>query len=89
MLLSPLFQDLAAVLSGPLPIEAHARRALLEADADVALPPSEWKRWTLDDEIACEDLRVVDLNEDGKLDIVACGRASRDLRVLFGAEGSQ
>ena len=36
-----------------------------------------------DDKMACEDLKVVDLNGDGKLDIVACGRATRNVVIYW------
>ena len=36
-----------------------------------------------DDGIACEDLVLADLNGDGKLDIIASGRATHNLRVYF------
>lgn len=38
---------------------------------------------TVDNEIACEDLRVADLDGDGRLDIVAAGRATHNLRIYF------
>jgi hypothetical protein len=33
--------------------------------------------------MACEDLQVMDLNADGKLDIVASGRATHNLKVYW------
>ena len=45
---------------------------------------SEWKSLLIDDnEMATEDIRVADLNADGKLDIVAAGRASHNLKIYF------
>jgi hypothetical protein len=45
---------------------------------------SEWKSVTVDDNtMACEDLVVADLNADGKLDIIAAGRATRNVKVYF------
>jgi hypothetical protein len=47
----------------------------------------EGKRWqatTLDDNgIACEDLCLADLNGDGKLDIVASGRATKNVKIYL------
>lgn len=34
-------------------------------------------------EIAVEDMKVADLNADGKPDIIAAGRATKNLRILF------
>jgi len=44
---------------------------------------SEVQEIVLDERIACEDLRLADLDGDGRLDIVAAGRASHDLVVWF------
>ncbi|MEX2213315.1 MAG: VCBS repeat-containing protein [Phycisphaeraceae bacterium] len=37
----------------------------------------------LDDKMACEDLQVADLDGDGKLDIIAAGRATKNLKVYW------
>ena len=43
-----------------------------------------WKMFTIDDNtMACEDLKVADLNGDGKPDIIAAGRASHNLKVYW------
>jgi hypothetical protein len=43
-----------------------------------------WKPSTIDgDAMACEDLCLADLNGDGKLDIVAAGRATKNLKIYF------
>jgi hypothetical protein len=48
-----------------------------------------WQQVLLDDNgIACEDLCLADLNGDGKVDIVASGRATRNLKVYFN-EGTE
>jgi hypothetical protein len=45
---------------------------------------SEWKQATVDDNtMACEDLCLADVDGDGKLDIIAAGRATRNLKVYF------
>ena len=58
----------------------------------IYLPPEggtkEWRQAVLDDDaMACEDLRVADLDGDGKLDIVAAGRATKNLKVYFNTSG--
>ena len=48
----------------------------------------DWRQTVLDDNtMACEDLRVADLDGDGKLDIVASGRATKTLKVYFNITG--
>jgi hypothetical protein len=44
----------------------------------------EWKEMLVDDDtMACEDLCLADLNGDGKLDIVASGRATKNVKIYF------
>lgn len=43
----------------------------------------KWRETVIDKETACEDLAVADLDADGKLDIVAAGRATHNLRILW------
>ena len=48
-----------------------------------------WKSHTLDDNgIACEDLKLSDLDGDGKLDVIAAGRATKNV-VIYWNRGSQ
>lgn len=43
-----------------------------------------WMHYYIDDNgMACEDLRVADLDSDGDLDIVASGRATKNLKVYW------
>lgn len=43
-----------------------------------------WEEYTLDDNImACEDMQIADLNGDGKLDIIASGRATKNLVIYW------
>lgn len=43
-----------------------------------------WNQYVIDNNtMACEDLKVADLNGDGKLDIVAAGRNTRNLVVYW------
>ena len=45
---------------------------------------AEWDTHTVDDnQIACEDLQVADLDKDGRLDVVAAGRATKNLVVYW------
>ncbi|GAA5478792.1 VCBS repeat-containing protein [Haloferula helveola] len=46
---------------------------------------TSWKRHAVidDNTMACEDLKVADLNSDGKPDIIAAGRATRNLVVYW------
>ena len=49
-------------------------------DADM----KEWLTTLVDDNgMACEDLCLADLNGDNKLDIVAAGRATKNVKVYF------
>lgn|GEM_PF-66820 len=43
-----------------------------------------WKTHTLDrNDMACEDLKVADLDGDGKLDVIACGRSSKNVKIYW------
>jgi len=47
-----------------------------------------WRTTLLDDNsMACEDLCLADLNGDGKMDIVASGRATHNLKIYFNEAG--
>jgi len=44
----------------------------------------EWKSTDIDpDSMACEDLKLGDLNGDGHLDIVACGRSTKTFEYII------
>ena len=44
----------------------------------------EWQSSWLDDGgMACEDLCLSDLNGDGRLEVIAAGRATHNLKVYF------
>lgn len=43
-----------------------------------------WEKHVIEDKsMACEDLACADLNGDGKIDIVACGRATGNVRIYW------
>ena len=45
---------------------------------------SDWnEHWIDDNGMACEDLQVADLNGDGKPDIIAAGRATKNLKIYW------
>ncbi len=45
---------------------------------------TKWRQTVIDpDGMACEDLVLADLNADGKLDIVASGRATKNVKIYF------
>jgi hypothetical protein len=44
----------------------------------------KWEQTLVDDNtMACEDLCLADLNGDGKLDIVAAGRGTKNVKIYF------
>jgi ubiquinone/menaquinone biosynthesis C-methylase UbiE len=50
--------------------------------------PIQFERHTIDDgEMACEDAVAADLNGDGKAEIVACGRATHNVRIYWNRQG--
>src|SRR5207249_12016059 len=45
---------------------------------------NKWERMLLDEGgVAIEDLAVADLDGDGKPDIIACGRATKNVRIYW------
>lgn len=43
-----------------------------------------WQQYTIDDNaMACEDLKIADINDDGKPDIIAAGRATHNLTIYW------
>src|SRR5262249_48866867 len=44
----------------------------------------EWKQMVVDDNgMACEDVAVADLDNDGRLDIIAAGRATKNVKIYW------
>lgn len=53
-------------------------------------PTPNWVSMIVDDnEMACEDLRIGDLNGDGRLDIVAAGRSTHNLKIYWNEPPNQ
>lgn len=47
-------------------------------------PGTAWEtHWIDKNEMACEDLQAMDMNGDGKIDIVAAGRATKNLKIYW------
>jgi len=53
--------------------------------------PTEDGSWNMhlidDNTMACEDLKIADLDGDDKLDIIACGRATNNLKIYWNRNG--
>ena len=48
----------------------------------------KWRETIIDrDGMACEDLQLADINGDGKLDIVASGRSTKNVKIYFNETG--
>lgn len=67
-------------------------RAMGKRDARVGIrlyAPSdregrEWKRMMVDDNgMACEDLAAADLDGDGRMDLIAAGRGTKNVKIYF------
>jgi hypothetical protein len=51
--------------------------------------PAQWESyWVEKNGMACEDLKVADLNNDGKPDIIAAGRATHNLKIYWNKSGN-
>ena len=45
---------------------------------------ARWRTTLIDDNtMACEDLCLADLDGDGKLDIIAAGRGTKNVKIYF------
>lgn len=45
------------------------------------------EHWIDENGMACEDLQIADLNGDGRMDIIAAGRASHNLKIYWNKNG--
>lgn len=51
---------------------------------DLNHEPGDWVgRWVDENQMACEDMQVADLDGDGDLDIVAAGRSTHNLKIYW------
>jgi hypothetical protein len=51
---------------------------------------SAWRTlWIDQNGMACEDLKVADLDGDGRLDIIAAGRSSHNLKIYWNRSGDE
>ena len=49
---------------------------------------SGWDSYWIDKNgMACEDIKILDLNQDGKPDIVASGRSTHNLKIYWNRSG--
>jgi len=70
-------------------------RAMGKAGAKVGIrlftPDATGQQWTRsvvdDNQMACEDLCLADVNADGRLDIIAAGRATKNVKIYFNESG--
>ncbi|MEM7698626.1 MAG: VCBS repeat-containing protein [Verrucomicrobiota bacterium] len=50
----------------------------------------EWRETLVsEEEVAVEDIKAADLNQDGRVDFVAAGRKTKNLRIYFSRDGSR
>ncbi len=80
--------DLLGTGSDQIVIGWRAKNAQGKVGIKIFVPSdAEGKQWShvlLDDNgMACEDLCLADLNGDGKLDVVASGRATKNVKIYF------
>lgn len=80
--------DFLGVGSSQVAVGWRAGNAARQMGVRLFVPDAKGETWTehaVDDSVlmACEDLQAADLNGDGKLDLVASGRASLNLIVYW------
>jgi hypothetical protein len=57
---------------------------------DPAAPKLEWEKHVVEDKgVATEDMACADLNGDGRIDIVAVGRATHNVRIYWNEAGGK
>jgi hypothetical protein len=80
--------DLLGIGSDQVVVGWRGRDAQGKVGIKVFIPTDkdgkEWTQTLLDDNaMACEDLCLADLNGDGKLDVIASGRATKNVKIYF------
>ena len=86
--------DLVGMGSDQIVVGWRAKNDAGRVGIKIFAPPDasdgEWIQSTIDDNgMACEDLCLADLNGDGKLDIIASGRATKNVRIYFNEGNDQ
>ena len=65
-------------------VDMSGVNAYKAAAGDPAVKTPTWEKHVLDNkQMACEDLACGDLNGDGRVDIVAVGRATHNVRIYW------
>lgn len=63
---------------------AHPKNIGIRLYAPIDDAGEAWEFTTVDkDGMACEDLKIADLNGDGRPEIVACGRATKNVKIYW------
>lgn len=72
------------VRDDPLPKDTFKERRGIRVYKSLNGEGAKWDRQIVDNGgMACEDLTVLDLNGDGRPDIIACGRQTKNVRIYW------
>ncbi len=79
--------DLAGIGRDQIVVGWRAMRGGAPVGIKLFTPNAAGDEWTMsvvdDDTMACEDLKLADLNGDGRLDIIAAGRATKNVKIYW------
>jgi len=80
--------DLLGIGSDQIVVGWRAKNSEGKVGIKLFIPlDNEGKKWSQmlvdDNAMACEDLCLADLNGDGKLDVIASGRATRNVKIYL------